>query len=108
MLNRGHFLILSSMKEKLGFFQIYVFLVPTQIDDIWNFYGSLTLNNGNIIGYFASPWYVIVLNRSHFFILCSMKERLCFFEVYVLLVPTQIQDLWNFYESLTLNNGKLI
>ena len=45
----------------------------------WNFSGSLTLNNGKLIGYFGSPCYAIVLNRSHFLILCSMKETLCLF-----------------------------
>ena len=71
----------------------YVLLVATKNQDIENFYGSLTLNNGKLIWYFESPWYAIVLNRSHFLILCSMKERLCFFELYVLLVPTQNQNI---------------
>ena len=53
--------------------------VPTQHQDIWNFYGSLTLSNGKLISYFGSPWYLIVLNRSHFLILCGMKKRLCLF-----------------------------
>ena len=41
------------------------------------FYGALTLNNGKLVGFLGSPWYSIVLNRNHFLILCSMKERLC-------------------------------
>ena len=80
----------------MPFFELYVFLVPTQNQDIWNFYSSLTLNKGKLTSYLESSWYYIVLNRSHFLILCCMKERLCFFELYVSLVPTQNQDIWNF------------
>ena len=82
-------------------------LISTQNQDIFNFYGSLTLYNGKLIFYFGSPCHAIVLNRNHFLILCSMKERLCFFELYVLLVPTQNQDTSNFYGSFALSNGKL-
>ena len=95
-------------RRDCAFFELYVLLLPIQNQDIWNFYGSLTLNEGKLISYFGNPWYAIVLNRSHFLILCSMKERLYLFELYMLLVPTQNQDIWNFYSSLTLNKGKLI
>ena len=108
MLNRSHFFILCGMKERFAFFELYVLFVPTQNQDILYFKCSLTLNNGKPIPYFQSPWYAIVSNKSHFLILCSMKERLCFYELYVLLVPTQNQDILNFHGSLTLNNGKLI
>ena len=67
------------MKETLCLFELYMLLVPTQNQDIWNFYGSMPLNNGKQIEYFGIPWYAIVLNRSHFLSVCSMKERLCLF-----------------------------
>ena len=60
-------------------FELCLLLVPAQNRDIWNFCGSLTLNNRKLILYFGSPWYPILLSRSHFLILCSMKERLCRF-----------------------------
>ena len=76
--------------------------------DIWNFHSSLALNDGKLIGYFKSLWYAIVSNMTHFYILFGMREKLPFFELRVLPVPTRNQDIWNFYGSLTLNNGKLI
>ena len=39
---------------------------------------------------------------------CSIKGKLCLFDLLVLPVRTQNQDSWNFYSSLTMNNGKLI
>ena len=47
------------MKERLGFLELYVLLVPTEDQDIWNFYGSMTLNNGkqlHILEAFAKPF----------------------------------------------------
>ena len=91
-------------------FELYVLLVPTQNQDIWNFYSSLTLKNRKRIWYFGSPCYAIVLNRSHFLTLCSMKQRLCHFWTVpvLLLLLKQNQNIWNFYSSLTLNNAKII
>ena len=38
-----------------------------QNQDIWNFYGSLSLNNGKLTGYFRKPLkYAIVSNTTHF------------------------------------------
>ena len=36
-------------------------------EDIWNFHGSLTLNNGKLIGYSGSLSYAIVSNMTHFY-----------------------------------------
>ena len=45
---------------------------------------------------------------THFYILFGMGEKMAFVELCVSPVLTQNQDIWNFYGSLTLNNGKLI
>ena len=112
LLNRSYFLIWCSMKEKLCLFINYkCYLCQhkiTQNQDIWNFYGSLTLNNGKRIWYLGSSWYAILLNRSHFWFCVARRRNCAFFELQMLPVPTQNQEIWNFYGSLTLNNGKLI
>ena len=38
-----------------------------QNQDIWNFHGSLTMNNGKLILCFRNPYYAIVSNMTHFF-----------------------------------------
>ena len=83
----------------------YVYLYWKQNQHIWNFHGSLTLNNGKLNLYFRSPCFVILSNITHFVILFGMSA--CF-ELCVTPVLTQNQDIRNFYGSLTLNNGKLI
>ena len=100
MLNRSHVLILCSIKETLSFFELYVLLVPTQNLRHLEFLWLIALNNSKLIGYFGSFLYSIVLKRSHILILCSIKETLSFFELYVSLVQTQNQDLSNFSMSL--------
>ena len=75
-----------------------------QNQDIWNFHGSLTLNNGKLT---ETNWYAIVSNMAHFsFCLASEKNGLL--ELCVLPVLTQNQCFWNFHGPLTLSNGKLI
>ena len=66
-------------KRNSAVFELQVLPVLTQNQDIWNFYGSLTLNNGNLVGYFGNPWYAILFNRSHFLIFCSIEENICLF-----------------------------
>ena len=73
----------------------------------WNFHNSLALNNGKLVGYFKSLWYAIVLNMTHFYILFGMRKN-NLFELWISPALRQDQDIWNFYSSLTLNNGKLI
>ena len=36
------------------------------------------------------------------------ERKMIFFEPWISPVLRQDQDIWNFYSSLTLNNGKLI
>ena len=67
------------MKGKLCLYELWLLPAPTENRDIWNFYGSVTLNNGKLTGYFEITWYAILWNRSHFLILCIMKEKLCLF-----------------------------
>ena len=47
------------MREKMPFFEVWVSTVLMQNPGIWNFNGSLTLNNGKLISYFLSLWYDI-------------------------------------------------
>ena len=46
----------------MAFFELCVSSVLTQNKGIWNFHGSLTLNNGKLIRYSGSLWYAIVSN----------------------------------------------
>ena len=48
------------------------------------------------------------VNVTHFFILFGMRDKWPFFELCISPVLRQDQDIWNFYGSLTLNNGKPI
>ena len=48
-----HFVILFGMREKIAFYELPVspivaVLMQNQNEDIWNFHGSLTLNNGKL------------------------------------------------------------
>ena len=43
--------------------------------DIWNFYSSLSMNNGKLIQYFRSHLYAIVSNMAHFLIPFGMREK---------------------------------
>ena len=81
------------MREKIACFELCVTPVLTQNPDIWNFLGSLTLNNGKLVGYFRSPWYAIVSNMDHFFIQCGMREKMAFFKLFVLPVLTQNEEI---------------
>ena len=47
--NMTHFYILFGMREKMAFYELCVSPVLTQNQGIWNFHGSLTLNNGKLI-----------------------------------------------------------
>ena len=80
----------------------------TQNEDIWNFYGSLTLNKWKLIWYSGSLWYAIASNMTYFFFLFGMTEKMACFELCSSSVVTEIEDIWNFHGSLTLNKGKLI
>ena len=81
--------------------------VVAQIADIWNFYGSLTLNKGKLISYSGSLWYAIVSNMTHFSFFSSERRKLPVLDCFS-FVLTQNEDIWNFHGSLTLNKGKLI
>ena len=61
-----------------------------------------------LIKYFRSPWYAIVSKMTHFFYSVWNERKMTFFELWISPVLRQDQDIWNFYSSLTLNNGKLI
>ena len=80
----------------------------TQNEGIWNFYSSLTLNKWKLIWYSRSLWYAIVSNMTYFFFLFGMREKMACFELCSSSVVTQIEDIWNFHSSKTLNKGKLI
>ena len=51
-------------------FELCVSPVLMQNEDIWNFLGLLTLNNGKLISYSESLWYAIVSNMTHFCSFC--------------------------------------
>ena len=87
------FLISFGMREKMPLFEVWVSPVLAQNLDIWNFHGSLVLNNGTM---------------THVQILFGMKEKMAGLNYVFLPVLKQNQDIWNFHGSLTLNNGKLI
>ena len=70
-----YFFVLFGMREKMPLFEVWVSLVLTQNRDIWTFHHSPTLNIGKRIGYFRNPWYAIVSNMTHFFILFGMREK---------------------------------
>ena len=48
-------------------FELCVSSVLTENEDIWNFHGSLTLNNGKLIAYSGILWYAIMSNMTHFY-----------------------------------------
>ena len=106
--NMTHFLIPFGVREKKWLVLNYVSPVLMQNLNIWNFHSSLALNNGKLVWYCKSLWYAIVSNMTHFYILFGMREKMAFVELCVSPVLTQNEDIWNFYGSLTLNNGKLI
>ena len=95
-------------RKKCPFFEVWVSHVLMQNADIWNFHGSLTLNNGKPIWYSKSLWYAIVSNIINLFVLFGTREKIPLFEVWVWSVLTQNSDIWNFLHSPTLNIGKLI
>ena len=45
----GKLLTLNVLGQRLAFFELRISPVLRQDQDIWNFYGSLTLNNGKLI-----------------------------------------------------------
>ena len=45
--------ILSDMGRKFSLYEVYALPVASQNQEIWNFHGSLTLNNGKLTGYFG-------------------------------------------------------
>ena len=53
----------------MAFFELCASSVLTQNEDIWNFHGPLTLNNGKLIWYSGSLWYAIVSNVLIFMIM---------------------------------------
>ena len=66
-------------RRSCAIFELELLPVPTQNQDIWNFFDLLTLNNGKLIQYFGSLFYAILWNRSYFFIFCGMREKLNLF-----------------------------
>ena len=106
--NMTHFLILFGMREKMAFIELWISPVLRQDQDTWSFYSSLTLNNGKLIWYVKNPYCAIVSNMTYFFILFGMGRKMAYIELWISPVLRQDQDTWNFYGSLTLNNGKLI
>ena len=56
--------------------------VSMKIPDIWNFYSSLTMNNGKLIRYFRSHLYAIVSNMAHFLIPFGMREKMACFKLF--------------------------
>ena len=102
-----HFVILFEMRKEMACFELCVSSVLTQNEDIWNFHGSLTLNNGKLIRYSGSLWYAIVSNITHFCSFCLEWKKMACFELCVSSVLTQNEDIWNFHGSPTLNKGKL-
>ena len=88
MSNITIFFIQLGMRKKWS--ELCVTPVLTQNPDIWNFHGSLTLNNGKLLGYFRSPWCAIVSNMTHF-LFGLPREKMAFSESCVLPVLMQNQ-----------------
>ena len=84
-------------------FELCVSSVLTQNEDIWNVHGSLTIIRVKLISYSESLLYAIVSNMTYFFNLFGMREEMACFELCSSSVVTQIEDIWNFHSSLTLN-----
>ena len=103
-----YFFILFGMREEMACFELCSSSVVKQIADIWNFYGSLTLNKWKLICYCGSLLYVIVLNMTYVFSLFGMREEIAYFEPWFSSELMQNEDIWNFHGSPTLNKGKLI
>ena len=61
--------------------------------DIWNFYSSLTMNNGKLIQYFRSHLHAIVSNMAHFLILFGMREKMAFFELCFTCTDAKLRHL---------------
>ena len=100
------FLILFGMKEKWPFWIMHFTCTETRSRHL----EFLQLTDyewwkTNLIS--RSPWYAIVLNIFHFLILFGTRENGLFW-LCMSPVLRQDQNIWNFYSSLTLNNGKLI
>ena len=93
MSNITHFFILFGIREEMACFELCSSSVVTQIADIWNFYGSLTLNKGKLISYSGSFWYAIVSNMTYFFFLFGIREKMACFELCSSSVVTQIEDI---------------
>ena len=96
------------MREKCPGLKLCVSPVLMQNQHIWNLHSSLTLDNRKLIWYFRSPWYTIVSNMSHDFILFGMRDKMASFELGVSPVLMENQHIWNFHRPLTLNKGTLI
>ena len=96
-----------SESSKLSLWPFWtVSLIPMKNLDIWNSHRSLTINNGKLIWYFRRPLCAIMLNVTHFLIPFGMREKNGLFEL-CSIVLMQNLDLWNFYSSPALINGKL-
>ena len=54
-------------ERKMSFFELSVSPELMQTQVIWNFHGSLTLNNGKLIGHFRSLWYVTHFDHNALF-----------------------------------------
>ena len=108
MTNMSHFFILFRMRDKMASFELCVSPVLMENQHIWNFHSSLTLYNRKLIWYFGSPWYTIMSNMSHFFILFRMRDKMVSFELCITHLLMENQHIWNFHSSLTLYNRKLI
>ena len=102
-----HFLISFDMREIWPVLNC-VSIVLMQNLDIWNFHSSLALNNGKLAGYFKSLLVCHCVTYDSFLHSVWYERKNGLFELCVSPVLTQNKGIWNFYVSLTLNNGKLI
>ena len=66
MSNMSHFFILFRMRDKMASFELCVSPVLMENQHIWNFYGSLTLNKGELICIFWKSLYAVLLNVTQF------------------------------------------
>ena len=87
----------------MPFREVWVSPVLMQNSGIWNFHGSLTLNNGKLIGYFKNLWYDIHEDAAFIdalafvwsgFLRFLLHHTLCW-RTYMLLHMTHLHvDLW--------------
>ena len=78
---------------KMACFELCFLFVLMQNEDIWNFYGSLTLNKGKLIWYSGSFYYAIVKNMTNFSLFGMREENGLFWTMCFICTDTKWRHL---------------